>query len=237
VALDVLAIAAHPDDVEITCGGLMIKLADAGKATGVLDLTRGESGTFGTPTDRLAEAEDAATIMGLKMRENLALPDSALEDKLEYKQQIATIIRKYKPHMIILPYPDQQRHPDHRYASQLGYDSCYLAGLKKTELKGEPHRPHKIIYSVSHLRITPSFYVDITEQYDRKIKAVAAYQTQFGDPEKAKVIYRPGQNIFKLLEIYHRHYGMEAGCRFAETYYIKEPLMVDDPTDLRVRSI
>jgi bacillithiol biosynthesis deacetylase BshB1 len=235
--LDVLAIAAHPDDVEITCGGTMIKLAEMGKKTGVLDLTEGEMGTLGSPAERLHEAEEAGRILGLAARENLHLPDSALEPILEYKLKIAAVIRRYKPQTIILPVQLGQRHPDHRMASLLGYDACYLAGLAKVDLDGEPHRPHKILYANFFINTNYSFLVDVSEQMERKKQAVAAYHSQFDTPSYTNQIYRPGTNIFELLETVHRRYGIQAGCRYAEPFSITEPVVLDDPTLQPVRSI
>ncbi|MCX6827121.1 MAG: bacillithiol biosynthesis deacetylase BshB1, partial [candidate division Zixibacteria bacterium] len=143
IKLDVLAIAAHRDDVEITCGGTIIKLVDKGKKVGILDLTEGEMGTRGTAKERGIEAEKAAKIMGLSFRHNLQLPDAGVEVNYENKLKIAQVIKDTRPELVILPYW-VQRHPDHLSASLLGYDACYLAGLKKLKLNGEPHRPRKI---------------------------------------------------------------------------------------------
>lgn len=235
--LEVLAVAAHPDDAEITCGGTIIKLTERGKAVGVLDLTAGEMGTLGSPEGRLREADEAAKIMGLAVRENLRLPDSALTDSVESRRRIAAVIRKYKPQTVILPLPEKQRHPDHRMAAIAGYGACFLAGLAKAEIEGEPHRPTKIMYASSFIEITPSFYVDISAQFERKQQAVAAYRSQFDGSPQSKMIFKPGTDIMELLEIYHRKYGVEVGCRYAETFWIAEPMLIDDPTALTVRSI
>lgn len=235
--LDVLAIAAHPDDVEITCGGTMIKMADTGKQTGILDLTEGEMGTLGTAAERLRDADRAAGILGLAARENLHLADSGLEVTFENKRKIAEIIRRYTPHTVILPYRDKQRHPDHRLASILGYDACYLAGLAKARIAGDPHRPHKIIYASSFLDVAHSFYVDISDQMERKKQAVAAFQSQFNGSAQAHRIFKPGTDIFELMETYHRKYGYEVGVSFAEAFWIAEPILLDDPTTMPVRSI
>ncbi len=235
--LEVLAVAAHPDDVEITCGGALIKLSEQGRKVGVLDLTAGEMGTLGSAEERLREAAEAATILGLAVRENLHLKDSGLEDSLDNKWKIAAIIRKYRPQTILLPMKSQQRHPDHRMAAILTYDACFLAGLAKAELDGEPFRPRKIIHAASFIDITPSFYVDISAQFERKKEAVAAYQSQFDGSPRSKEIFKPGNSIFELLEIYHRRYGVDVDCRYAETYWMSEPLLIDDFSTLAVRSI
>lgn len=235
--LDILAIAAHPDDVEITCGGTMIKMADMGKKTGVLDLTEGEMGTLGTPSERLRDAEKAGEILGLSARENLHLPDSALEITHDNKMKVAAIIRKYKPQTVILPYKYNQRHPDHRIASVLGYDGCFLSGLVKAKLDGEPHRPHKIIYASSFMKVEQSFFVDISDFWERKKQSIAAYKSQFNGTKFANQIYKPGINIFELLETYQRQYGIETNCHYAEGFWIPEPILLDDPTTQTVRSI
>lgn len=235
--LEVLAVAAHPDDIEITCGGLMIKLADLGKKTGILDLTAGEKGTRGSAAERLTEAEAAANIMGLAVRENLNLPDAALEMTLEYKLKIASIIRKYQPEAVVLPFRDGQRHPDHSMASMLGYDACFLAGLAKAELEGSPHRPRKIIYISSFAKTAHSFFVDISKQMERKKQAIAAYRSQFDGSVQSQHIFRPGTDIMELVETYNRKYGIEAGCRYAEPFWVSAPLLIDNPLDIQVRSI
>ncbi|MCK5127476.1 MAG: bacillithiol biosynthesis deacetylase BshB1 [candidate division Zixibacteria bacterium] len=235
--LDVLAIAAHPDDVEITCGGTMIKLADLGKSTGVLDLTEGEMGTLGTPAERLEDAADAAKILNLAMRENLHLPDAALEPNRDNRLKIAKVIRDYQPDLVILPYRDCQRHPDHRITSILGYDACFLAGLKKAALDGKPFRPRKIIYATSFIDATHTFFVDVSEQFERKHKAVAAFRSQFDGSAQSRQIFKPGNDIFELMNTYCRKYGIDVGCIYAEAFYTIEPMLVDDPTDLKVRSI
>ncbi len=235
--LDVLAIAAHPDDVEITCGGTMLKLADLGKKTGVLDLTEGEMGTLGTPAERLEDAASAAKILNLSMRENLHLPDAALELSRDNRLKIAQVIRNYQPDIVILPYRDCQRHPDHRITSIIGYDACFLAGLKKAALEGSPYRPRKIIYATSFIETKHSFFVDISEQFERKQKSVEAYRSQFDGSAQSRQIFKPGNDIFELMNVYCRKYGIEVGCIYAEAFYICESMLVDDPSEMKVRSI
>jgi bacillithiol biosynthesis deacetylase BshB1 len=234
--LDVLAIAAHRDDIEITCGGTIIKLADKGKKVGILDLTEGEMGTKGTAAERGAEAEDAAKIMGLVYRQNLKLPDAGVEVIRESKLRIARIIRDTRPELVILPYW-VQRHPDHLAASLLGYDACFLAGLKKLQLDGDPHRPRKIIYSSSYREGQHTFFVDVTEQMERKLKAVAAYKSQFDGTPSSRQIYRPGVDIFEYMTITAQHYGHLVGVKYAEAFVIKESILIDDPSEMPVRSI
>lgn len=253
VKLDVLAIAAHPDDVEITCGGYMIKCAQAGQKTGVLDLTQGEMGTRGDKADRAREAAEAATAMGLAWRHNLRLPDSGVEYNQENKLKIAQVIRDTQPKVVLLPHWNQ-RHPDHLACSRLGYDACFLAGLKKAALEGEATRPRNVVY-VSYTRNTDfSFLVDISEQFEQKLKAVSAYRSQFGDPtpifealqegrnlqaltDEGKEIFHPGAGIFEFMQTHFRRLGMMAGVEYAEAFTVKEHILLDAPLDLKIRSI
>src|SRR5579863_4373628 len=177
--LDVLSITAHPDDTELTCGGTVIKMVDAGYRVGLLDLTGGEAGTRGNAVLRSKESSRASKVMGIIHRENLGLPDAALEDSREFKLKIAQKIRELRPRTVILPYWEG-RHPDHYTAGRIGYEACFLAGLKNLRLEGKPHRPHKIIYATMYMpAIRPTFVVDITAEFERKLRAVLAYTSQF----------------------------------------------------------
>ncbi len=236
VTLDVLAIAAHPDDIEITCGGTLIKLAAMGRVTGALDLTRGEMGTLGDERSRKAEAAQAGEVMGLSWRGNLALPDSAVAYNQENKLKIAQVIRDTKPELVILPHWEQ-RHPDHLTCSRLGYDACFLAGLKKINLQGEPYRPRKIMY-VSYFRNTDySFLVDISKYFEKKCDAVRAYRSQFGGEVTAKQIFQPGLDIFDLMRTRAAALGQLVGVQYAEAFTIKEHILIDDPQKIPVQSI
>lgn len=254
--LDILAIAAHPDDVEITCGGLLIKMGKKGRTTGVVDLTRGEAGTLGTAEDRETEFLEATKILGLAYRTNLNLGDSAVELNHGNKLKIAAKIRETRPDLVILPHWEQ-RHPDHRVCSTLGYDACFLAGLKKAPLNGDPHRPRKIIYATYYRNTDFSFMVDISEEFEQKCLAIGAYKSQFGNEGgvpmiKAltgeinlqdvfsigpKNIFAPGTSIFDLLFTRAHQLGQLVGVQFAEAYTIKEHILIDDPLSLSVRSI
>jgi len=234
--LDVLAFGAHCDDVEITSGGLMIKFADLGYKTGVCDLTAGEMGTKGSKTDRLAESACAAHFMGTTVRKNLELPDSGLVVNREYTLELVNVIRMHKPHLVILPHWEQ-RHPDHRICSLLGQDACYLSGLKKLEAEGEPHRPHKILFSTYYRNNNASFYVDITDQFERKLDAVRCYKTQFDSTPQSKEIFSPGIDIFEYMTTRDRNQGIDIKVGYAEAYIQKEMLQIDDPMTLKVRSV
>lgn len=252
--LDTLAIAAHPDDVEITCGGLLIKLAKMNRKVGVLDLTRGEMGTYGDEYDRDAESAAAEKCMGLAFRKNLELPDSGLLHNQENRLKIAAVIRETNPELVVLPHWDQ-RHPDHLAACRLGYDACFLAGLTKLPIEGEPCRPRKIIYASYFRNTEHSFLVDISDEFEQKITAVAAYVSQFGDswladnaarspnaaeslkPVGENSIFQPGVNMYDLLHTRAHQLGQSAGCRYAEGYSIKEHILIDDPQKMPVLSI
>ncbi len=181
--LDLLAIAPHPDDVELTCGGTMLKMAQAGYRTGILDLTRGETGTRGTPETRLKEATRAGKILRAAVRRNLGLPDAHLQVCDEQKEAIAAVIRELEPHTVILPYW-KGRHPDHYTAATLGWEACFVAGLKNYALGGEAFRPYKVIYAAAYADVRPTFAVDITAQYDRRRRAILAYESQFRPPKR-----------------------------------------------------
>lgn len=233
--VDVLAIAAHPDDVEIVCGGLMIRMADLGYKTGILDLTRGEMGTRGDAETRMKEAEAAGKIMGLSARENAGLPDGRLALTDEARAAVATVVRKLRPQLCIIP-PGQQRHPDHNVAREIAYAGIFAAGLKRFPVDGDPHRPHKILYATSFQKWDNSFFVDITDQFDRKLEAVAAYHSQVS--EGFPRVYVPDQDLMEYMTYWARAYGSRCGVTYAEAYWIKEAFRIDDPlAELRLNSI
>jgi bacillithiol biosynthesis deacetylase BshB1 len=236
--LDLLAIAPHPDDVELTCGGTMIKMAEAGYRTGILDLTRGETGTRGTPETRLKEAARAGKIMGAKVRRNLGLPDAHLIMSDENKAAIAEVIREFEPHTVILPYWEG-RHPDHYTAARLGYEACFIAGLKNYPLPGGAFRPFKILYAAAYADVRPTFAVDITKQYDQRRQAILAYESQFRPRKrdrKSKVSL-PLDELEERMSLQARQYGRMIGVKFAEGFVIKEVLRTDDVVKMPVRSI
>ena len=237
--VDVLVMAAHRDDIEIPCGGTVIKLVDLGYKVGIVDLTEGEMGTRGSAHEREKEANCAAEVMGIHLRDNLKLPDARVELDWKTKMKVVEKLRKYKPHLLIIPYWEQ-RHPDHASCSYLGWDASFLAGLKRiTDVPGEPHRPFKIIYSsVSLIDRKPSFIVDITGQFDRKIKAVKCYTSQFLDrPPEGKEIFPPARDIYEFMEARARHYGYLISKKYGEPYVLKETMEVEDPMKMSVRSI
>src|SRR5512141_1790698 len=180
VAVDLLAIAAHRDDVELTCAGTLLRAVDAGYRTGILDLTAGESGTHGSAALRAREADEAARILGVVERRNAGLPDAHLHHSEEARRLVVEQIRHFAPRVVILPFP-VGRHPDHRVASELGRDACSLAGLTRYDAGGAPHRPFKLLYALAYREdpLKPTFVVDISPQFDRKMAAIRCYASQF----------------------------------------------------------
>src|ERR1700720_1933655 len=229
--LDLLAIAAHRDDVEQTCGGTLLKAAQRGQRTGILDLTQGEMGTRGTTEDRAREASDAARIFGVSWRDALDIPDGRVENTWDNRLKVASVIREQRPRVVILPYW-KGRHPDHYKASTLGYEACFLAGLAKLDVNQAlsvqhssfseaiksgtgPHRPFKILYATIYYDVRPSFVVDITDQFETRFQALMAYKSQFSDQEAGKGIFPSHDEIRSRVEAMARFYGMLGGVTYA----------------------
>jgi len=236
MSLDVLAIAAHPDDVEQTCGGTLIRMAEAGYKTGVLDLTAGDMGTRGTPEQRIAEAEAAGKHMLLEWRGNLRMPDARLENNISARMTLAAKILEVKPRVVILPYWEG-RHPDHYRACEMGYEACFLSGLKKLDEYTEPHRPFKILYSGLYTNIKPSFVVDISAQFERRMTALLSYTSQYGAGEEGSGIFPQESEIRERLGAIARFYGNLIGVRYGEPFIVKEAMEIGDIVALPVRSI
>lgn len=234
--LDVLAIAAHPDDVEQTCGGTLIRMAEMGYRIGVLDLTAGDMGSRGTPETRLKEAHIAGAQMLLAWRGNMRLPDARLENTISVRMSLAGEIRNLRPRVVILPYW-QGRHPDHYRASEIGFESCFLAGLRKLDDTSEPHRPHKILYSSLYANVTPSFVVDVSAQFERRMAALLSYESQYGEVAEGKDLFPTQQEIRERLSAIARFYGNLIGVKYGEPFVVKEMLRVDDVTTMAVRSL
>lgn len=236
--LDLLAIAAHPDDVELTCGGTLLKMAQKGYTTGILDLTAGEMGTRGTPETRAKEAALAARILKVSWRGTLGVPDSDVQASRQHKLSLAKVIRELRPRTVILPYWEA-RHPDHYHASELGYEGCFLAGLKQLPIEGEPHRPFKILYATSFEGMPPTFIVDVTKQYESRRKAILAYGTQFrpAKSDKKQRVYLAIDELDPKMDLLARHYGQRIGVKYGEPFLQKELMAVDDIVELPVRSI
>lgn len=251
--IDILAIAAHRDDVEQTCGGTLLKMAERGHRTGILDLTQGEMGTRGTAEDRRREAEKAAEILKASWRQALDIPDGRVENTWENRLKVARVIRELRPRVVILPYW-QGRHPDHYTVSVLGYEACFVAGLAKLDVvqalstqqsafsqkaaqELPPHRPFKIIYATLYYDIRPTFVVDITAQFEARIESLMAYQSQFSDQEAGKDLFPARSEIRARVEAMARFYGLLGGVTYAEPFLQKEVGLVEDLTLIPVKSI
>lgn len=234
--LDVLAIAAHPDDVEQTCGGTLIHSAELGYRTGVLDLTAGDMGSRGTPEIRIQESQTAADLLRLTWRQNLRWPDARLENTISARMTLAGVIRRLRPRVVILPYWTG-RHPDHYRASEIGYEACFLAGLRRLEEDTPPHRPFKILYSSSYANVTPSFVVDITRTFDRRMQALLIYVSQYGDSSVASELFPSHAEVQDRLAAVARFYGNLIGVKYGEPFIVKESMQVEDIVALPVRSI
>jgi bacillithiol biosynthesis deacetylase BshB1 len=232
--LDLLAIAAHPDDVEQTCGGTLIRAAESGYRTGVLDLTAGDMGTRGSPEIRLREAEAAGHALMLAWRGNLRFPDARLENTLAARMSLAMEIRKLRPRVVVLPYWEG-RHPDHYRAGEMAYEACFLAGLRKLDPYTEPHRPFKVIYSSVYANVTPSFVVDISAQFERRMAALLTYESQYGGGA-ASDLFPGSEEIRERLAAVARFYGNLIGVKYGEPFVVKETMRVDDIVAMGVRS-
>ena len=249
-SVEILAIAAHRDDVEQTCGGTLLKMAALGHRTGILDLTQGEMGSRGTADDRAREADEAARILKVSWRGALDIPDGRVENTWENRLKVARVIRERRPRVVILPYW-QGRHPDHYTCSTLGYEACFLAGLSKLgQTKGWtepddldetakllPHRPYKIIYASLYYDIRPTFVVDISEHFEARFQALMAYKSQYENQEAGSKDFPLKEEIRQRLETMASFYGMLAGVKYAEPFIQKEVGVVEDLVAIPVKSI
>jgi bacillithiol biosynthesis deacetylase BshB1 len=234
--VDILAIAAHRDDVEQTCGGTLLAMHALGWRTGILDLTQGESGTRGTADERRAEAEAAARILNVAHREALDLPDGNVENTQPNRLKIAAVLRRLRPRVVILPYW-QGRHPDHYTTATLGYEACFVSGLAKLDIPGAPHRPYKILYASLYADVRPSFVVDITPYIEQRLKSLLAYRSQYANQSAGGALFVPEDDIRERTFSTARHYGLLGGVRYAEPFVQKEVGLVDDLMLLPVQSI
>ncbi len=249
-ALDILAIAAHRDDVEQTCGGVLLKSAERGQRTGILDLTQGEMGTRGTVDDRERESKDAAKILKVSWRGALDIPDGRVENTWENRLKIVRVLREQRPRVVILPYW-KGRHPDHYTCSTLGYEACFLSGLKKlgkthgwtepeeldTVASMEPHRPFKIIYASLYYDVRPTFVVDISDQFERKVESLLAYKSQYDDQQTGSGLFPQRDEVRKRLETMAAFYGLLGGVKYAEPFVQKEVGLEDDLLEIPVKSL
>jgi bacillithiol biosynthesis deacetylase BshB1 len=235
--VDLLAIAAHRDDAELTCGGTLAKAARAGRRVGILDLTQGESGTRGDAATRASEAERAARALGAHVRLNAELPDANDEPT---RGRLVELLRTLRPRVVILPYP-VGRHPDHRVASEVARDACYLAGLVKYSPRPgvAPHQPFKLLYALAYREdpVKPSFVVDISTTFEAKMQAIRCYASQFDGAKAAGEIHPTGQDLYELVRVQAAHYGSLIRRPFGEPFFTYETMAVDDVLTLGVQSL
>ena len=233
--LNVLAIFAHRDDAELTCGGTLIKLASQGHRTGILDLTEGEMGTRGSAAIRAEEAERAGAVLGLATRENLKLPDAGIVNTPETRRLIARVIRRHRPSIVIAP-ATHGRHPDHRVTAELVRDACFISGLAKVEPDLAKHRPRKVIHCVTYREdsLRPTFVVDISNEFERKLEAIRCYGSQFDTVTQAGEVYPNGDPLYEIVRHQAAHYGSLIRTRYGEPFFTTETMRVDDITTLEV---
>jgi bacillithiol biosynthesis deacetylase BshB1 len=236
--LDLLAIAAHPDDAELTCGGTLALAAKQGHKVGILDLVAGEAGTHGSPTRRAQESGAATRALGVHARANAGLADAHLANTDETRRRVIALIRRFRPRTVILPFP-VGRHPDHRVAAELGRDACYLSGLEKYDAPGRPHRPHKILYALAYREdpVKPTFVVDISSTMAAKMKAIRCYKSQFDGAKNAGEIFPTGQHLYELIETQSAHYGSLIRAQYGEPFFTFETMRVEDVVALAVQSL
>lgn len=233
--MDVLAIAAHRDDVELTCGGTLAGLARRGRRTAIIDLTQGEMGTRGSAELRAEEAERAAATLGVAVRENLGLPDAGIVNTPETRTQLARALRRLRPAVVIAPAP-RGRHPDHRVSAQLVRDAAFVAGLAKVAPDLPKFRPRKVIHAIAYREdhVKPTFVVDISDDFDTKMAAIRCYASQFEGATQAGEIYPTGDPLLHVIRHQAAHYGSLIRCRFGEPFFTYETMAVDDVATLGV---
>ena len=236
-AVDILAIAAHPDDVELTCAGTLLRMIQQGYTVGILDLTQGEMGTRGTPEIRAKEADAAAAVVGARWRQRMNLGDSRLTASIENRLAVAEYIRAAKPRTVILPYWEG-RHPDHYTAAILGYEACYAAGLKQLPIPGQPHRPKKVLYSAMYADVRPSFSVDISSVFAKKLEAMQCFESQFaGDMKEITELYPAWGRLLDRITTQCKYFGHLIGVEYAEPFVVRESMAIDDVVNMPVPSL
>jgi N-acetylglucosamine malate deacetylase 1 len=234
-AIDLLAIAAHRDDVELTCGGTLAKAARAGYRTAILDLTAGELGTRGTAEIRAAEADRAARVLGVSTRENLCLPDAGIVNDPPTRELLARAIRRFQPKVVMAP-ALEGRHPDHRATAQLVRDASFVSGLAKLAPDTPKHRPLKILHCLTYRQdfVRPSFVVDISDVFERKLEAIRCYSSQFEGVTQAGEVYPNGEPLESVVRHYAAFYGSLIRKQYGEPFYTTEMVEVNDVLGLEV---
>jgi bacillithiol biosynthesis deacetylase BshB1 len=235
--LDLLAIAPHPDDAELICGGTLARAVRAGRNVAILDLTRGEMGSRGTSEVRAREAQHAARVLGIADRESLGLADAAIANTQQTRQRLVASLRRLRPRVVIAPAPAPfGRHPDHREAAELIRDAVFLAGLARFDTSSPPFRPHKVIHAITFREdfVRPTFVVDITETFEAKLEAIACFASQFGGATQAGEVYPNGEPLLDMIRHHCAHYGSLIRVRYGEPFFTTETMRVDDVTTLEV---
>ncbi len=236
--VEIVAVGAHPDDAELTCGGTLVKATRAGYRTAILDLTRGEMGTRGTPETRAAEAAEAAELLGVSERVNAGLPDAGIHNTDDTRRTVVALLRQLRPKVVILPFP-VGRHPDHRVASELGRDACFLSKLAKYDSDGEAHKIEKILYAMAYREdaVKPTFVVDISEEFATKLNAIERYSSQFEGVNTAGELFPTGQPLVDLIRTQNQHYGSLIRTAYGEPFLTDETVRIDDVVSMGVLSI
>lgn len=235
MSVDILAIAAHRDDIELTCGGTLLAAAARGRRTAIIDLTEGEAGTRGSAELRAREASQAAEVLGVVARENLGFPDAGLVNTPETRAVLAKAIRRFRPRVVIAPAP-AGRHPDHRVAGELVRDASFIAGLAKIEPNVPAHRPFKVVHTLTYREdaIKPTFIVDISDVFEQKLEAIRCYASQFDQVKQAGEVYPNGDSLLDIVRHQAAHYGSQIRVRYGEPFYTTETMRVDDVAALEV---
>jgi bacillithiol biosynthesis deacetylase BshB1 len=233
--VDVLAIAAHRDDVELTCGGTLLKAAAQGQRTAIVDLTQGEMGSRGSAELRAAEASHAAEILGVTARVNLGLPDAGIINTPETRAKLVRVIRQFQPRVVLAP-SITGKHPDHRVSAELVTDACFLSGLSKIEPDAPRFRPFKLVHSLTYREdpVKPTFVVDISDEFERKLLAIRAYASQFDGVTQAGEAFPNGEPLYDIVRHQAAHYGSLIRVRYGEPFYTAETMRVDDLMSLNV---
>ena len=236
--VDVLAIAAHRDDVELTCGGTLIKASSQGYRTAIIDLTQGEMGTRGSAELRAREASRAAEVLGVSARENLGFPDAGIVNTPATRADLAVAIRRFTPRIVLAPAPTG-RHPDHRVTAELVRDACFVAGLAKVSPEVPKHRPHKILHALAYRQDfqRPSFVVDISAEFERKLEAIRCYESQFDGALQAGEVYPTGEPLFDVVRHQASWYGALIRTQYGEPFLTTEMMRVDDVVALEVSTL
>jgi len=231
--LHVLSFGPHPDDVELYTGGLLAKMSAQGRAVGAVDLTRGERASRGTVAEREQESARAAEILGLALRENLGLPDLQVADTFDNRLLLADVIRKYQADLLLAPYPGD-RHPDHAATSDLVRFGAVYARMPKIETDHPPYSPQAVLYYPQHEAVTPTFIVDISDHFETKMKALAAYESQFNRPMPEGYRFIGVADYRSEIEARARYYGACIHTAYGEAYWLPDALRLDDPYGLLV---